>query len=110
MTPEVFEKTNVRDGQFQTFSAAEEIQRPASVASHYSDKSIEEGITVDDEAHDHEKTNSKEVSQKSAGMLVAIKLFLFTWGSWVVNVLGGGMRARSVYLIQRSIWYALSLT
>lgn len=100
MTPDMGEKLVMDSSKFQPFPAAE-IQRPASVASHYSDKSLEEGLPLEEETDEKVITIQPSASENKQrmGMIESIKYFLITLGTWMFNIFGGSMRATGILAI-----------
>ncbi|KAF4553405.1 Hypothetical protein D9617_7g031320 [Elsinoe fawcettii] len=97
LTPDMWDKAAVDTSKFQPFPTATEIKRPASIASHYSDKSIEEAIPVEEEKKDNKITVIQdEPKPQSKGMIAR---FLITLGTWMMTILGGGMRMTGMLAI-----------
>lgn len=92
MTPDMWDKSAVDTTKFQSFQPAE-IQRPASVASHYSDKSIEEAMPVEEEKEEKKiVVVQDEPTPRPTGLIAQMRMFLITLGTWMFHLVGGGMR------------------
>lgn len=107
MTPDMAQKptaTTADSNKFQPFPVAE-IQRPASAASDYSDKSIEEARPVAEEkiAGVTSIGGAAVGKQSRAGVLESIRIFLITLGTWMYNIFGGGLRATYVLSLYSSL-------
>lgn len=92
MTPDMWDKSAVDTTKFQSFQPTE-IQRPASVASHYSDKSIEEAMPVEEEKEEKKiVVVQDEPTPRPTGLIAQMRMFLITLGTWMFHLVGGGMR------------------
>ncbi|KAF2218898.1 hypothetical protein BDZ85DRAFT_269520 [Elsinoe ampelina] len=99
LTPDMWDKVAVDTSKFQPFPAATEIKRPASVASHYSDKSIEEAIPTEEEKKEDKVTVIQDEPKQSTGLIAQMKMFLITLGTWMLTIAGGGLRMTGLLAI-----------
>ncbi|KAG8624775.1 hypothetical protein KVT40_007842 [Elsinoe batatas] len=99
LTPDMWDKAAVDTSKFQPFPTATEIKRPASVASHYGDKSIEEAIPAEEDKKEDKITVIQDEPKQSTGLIAQMKMFLITLGTWMMTIAGGGLRMTGLLAI-----------